>query len=244
MNDMGWHTDDSFMHHRMSCIYEWVTLSYMTHSYMTESVPSRMTHSYMHDIRWCKWGGTNETTHCNTLQHTATHCNTLQRTATHCNTLQRTATHCNTLQRTATQCNTLQRTATHCNTLQHTATHCNTLQRTATHCNTLIFYTKINDMEEHTWMIYGSTREVAQINNTTHSYMTHSYMQYDSFICKWHAPEWFTVAQMMCHKWITRLIYICCITRSNMRYDSFICKWHGVARMNGVRCNKWGGTNE
>jgi len=33
------------------------------------------------------------TTHCNTLQHTATHCNTLQYTATHCNTL-----HCNTLQ--------------------------------------------------------------------------------------------------------------------------------------------------
>ena len=29
-----------------------------------------------------------ETTHCNTLQHTATHCNTQQHTATHCNTLQ------------------------------------------------------------------------------------------------------------------------------------------------------------
>jgi len=46
------------------------------------------------------------TTHCNTLHHTATHCST---------------THCNTLQHTATQ-----NTATHCNTLQH-----NTLQHTA-----------------------------------------------------------------------------------------------------------------
>jgi len=33
-----------------------------------------------------------ETTHCNTLQHTATHCNTLHHTASHCITLQRTAT--------------------------------------------------------------------------------------------------------------------------------------------------------
>ena len=35
------------------------------------------------------------TTHCNTLQHTATHCSTLQHTATHCNTLQHTVAHCN-----------------------------------------------------------------------------------------------------------------------------------------------------
>ena len=33
-----------------------------------------------------------DTTHCNTLQHTATRCNTLQHTATPCNTLQHTAT--------------------------------------------------------------------------------------------------------------------------------------------------------
>ena len=38
-----------------------------------------------------------QSTHCNTLQHTAPHCNTLQRTATHCNALQHTATHCITL---------------------------------------------------------------------------------------------------------------------------------------------------
>ena len=58
-----------------------------------------------------------ESTHCNTLQHTATHCNT-QRYVSH------------------TRVNTLQHTATHCNTLQHTATHCNTLQHTATHKGT------------------------------------------------------------------------------------------------------------
>ena len=62
-----------------------------------------------------------ETTHCNTLQHSAMHCNTLQHSATHCNTLQHTATYCNTLQHSATHYNTLQHTTTHCNT------HCDTL---------------------------------------------------------------------------------------------------------------------
>ena len=47
------------------------------------------------------------------------------------------STHCNTLQHTATPCNTLQHTALHCITLQHPASHCNTLQHTATHCDTL-----------------------------------------------------------------------------------------------------------
>ena len=35
-----------------------------------------------------------ESSHCNTLQHTATHCNTLQHTATHCNTLQCDSVYC------------------------------------------------------------------------------------------------------------------------------------------------------
>jgi len=62
-----------------------------------------------------------ESTHCNTLQHTATihfNYNTLQQNhvkileSTHCNTLQHTSTHCSTLpQHTST--------ATHCNILQH-----------------------------------------------------------------------------------------------------------------------------
>ena len=64
---------------------------------------------------------------CNTLQHTATHCNTLQNTATHCNTLQHTATHCNILQHTAAHCNTLQHTANYYITLQHLALPCNRL---------------------------------------------------------------------------------------------------------------------
>jgi len=54
-----------------------------------------------------------ESTHCNILQHTATHCDTLQHTATHCNTLQHTGIHCSTLQHTAIQ--------------KHTIAHCNTL---------------------------------------------------------------------------------------------------------------------
>jgi len=95
-----------------------------------------------------------ESTHCNTLQHTATihfNYNTLQQNhvkileSTHCNTLQHTSTHCNTLPQhtsTATHCNKLVKIleSTHCNTLQHTSTHCSTLPQhtsTATHCNIL-----------------------------------------------------------------------------------------------------------
>jgi len=58
-----------------------------------------------------------ESTHCNTLQHTATihfNCNTLQQTCKNSReyTLQHTATHCNTLSQHTS-------TATHCNILQH-----------------------------------------------------------------------------------------------------------------------------
>jgi len=67
------------------------------------------------------------TSHCNTLQHTATHCNTLQHTALNI-----------TQQYVKSSCisSVIHHTATHCNTLQHTASHCITLQHTATHCNT------------------------------------------------------------------------------------------------------------
>ena len=99
-----------------------------------------------------------QSTHCNSLQHTATHCKTLQHTmyhlciqicyayecvhsifsvqhtATHCNPLQHTAAHCSTLQHTAANCECTQ---TRCNALQRTTTYCNILQRTATQCNTL-----------------------------------------------------------------------------------------------------------
>jgi len=124
-----------------------------------------------------------QSTHCNTLQHTAPHCNTLQRTAPHCNILQRTALHCNTLQHTA---NTLQHTALQCNTLPCTARQCNTPHRTATHCNALqhvaiqcrhsncsgIWHTAgclINQTYEcamsHIWMSH-----VAHINTSCHTY--------------------------------------------------------------------------
>jgi len=74
----------------------------------------------------CGCGTGRNSTHCNTLPHTATHCHTLQHTATHCNILQHPAIHCSILQNTATHYNSIHYTATHCNTLQHTATHCNT----------------------------------------------------------------------------------------------------------------------
>ena len=47
--------------------------------YMNKHDP-RTTLAY--SLGWCR-----QSTHCNTLQHTATHCNPLQHTATHCNTL-------------------------------------------------------------------------------------------------------------------------------------------------------------
>jgi len=53
-------------------------------------------------------------THCNTLQHNK--CNTLQHNTTHCNTLQHTATHCNIVQHCT--CNTFQHNTTHYNTLR------------------------------------------------------------------------------------------------------------------------------
>ena len=59
----------------------------------------------LHLRNYVLYRGVVDTSHCNTLQHTATHCNTLQHTATYCLTLLRTATHCNTLQHTATHCN-------------------------------------------------------------------------------------------------------------------------------------------
>ena len=102
-------------------------------------------------------------THCNTLQHTAksyfvrqhtffaqapllllqhiaTRCNALQHTASHCITRQHTATHCNTLQHTAkgylAQHHTY-RTRVPLLLLQYSPINSNTLPHTATHCNTL-----------------------------------------------------------------------------------------------------------
>jgi len=184
-----------------------------------------------------------DTTHCNTLQHTATHCNTLQHTATHCNTLQRIATHCNTLQRTATHCNTLQHTATHCNTLQHTAW--NTLQRTALHCDTMQHTAAHFNTLQHWSYAQAPSHPCSVLTNVCHGSfiwgpwlihmrtMTHACVRagvtnvcHDPFTC---GPWLIFVQWLICICAMThasaqaRAPTRQCSIHASMWYDSFIC---------------------
>jgi len=123
-----------------------------------------------------------DSTHCNTLQHTATHCNTLQHTAIHCNTpfllrmqlhaLQHTAQ----TQQTVIHCNSLQYTAIHCNTLQHTATHCNTLQPTATHL-----------LWMHSHALQRTAIDKTLQRTATHLLWKHSHVQMCCSVFQWNA---------------------------------------------------------
>jgi len=89
-----------------------------------------------------------DTTHCNTMHHTALHCTTQ---TTHCNALQQYAARWQiywpaylyvyyTLQYTTTPCTTLQHTV---KTLHVTATHCNTVSQVDRCTDVIIFKKKL-----------------------------------------------------------------------------------------------------